>query len=107
MIQKRDRRYTMTLAGRSGIEWNISFPFTCKFNVMSIGTPRPNTAHFAIYNLSESTRNEIYKDTFEKEIFMPVSFSAGYDGQTLPVVFTGNVYWANSYKQGTDRKSVV
>lgn len=85
-------------------EIEITYPLTVNFQITRAQYSNMNTAHFEIYNLSETTRSKIYKDKYMTEKVIRVEFYAGYgtDTQNLPLCFAGDVFDCFSDKRGGD-----
>lgn len=103
------RTYSMLAEGRdgtiaSGNPHILTFPLTCRFNVINDNTFTYGTATFLLYNLSASTRADLYKDAYQLSEYKKIVFSAGYlDDPVKPVViFQGNISLCYSYRQGAD-----
>ena len=72
-------------------------PLTIDFDIRRDTLAESNTSTFRIYNLSEDTRNKLYKDPYAVWIYRPIMLQAGYN-EPLPAVFIGNIKQALSYK---------
>lgn len=103
---KFGRRYRLTVEmnDASGGVIIIEPPFTLQFNVVrSVGSAL-NTAHLAIYNLSEATRSRIFRDRYAPIIdatnYPKVILEAGYE--QLTTIFIGSIFEASSARQGVD-----
>lgn len=98
----------MTVQGRTmnadgtAVTHTINYPLTCRFQIIKSSVLSAGSATFRIYNLASDVRSDIYKDAFEQIIYKQITFSAGYSGEQLPLVFQGNVKQAFSYRQGPD-----
>lgn len=81
----------------------IENPFTLIFNIQRKALASVNTGNFQIYNLSQTTRNSLYKDYTNLLCIRRITLRAGYQSQgVLPVIFDGNIKWCTSYrKQGS------
>lgn len=105
---KFGRLYTMIVEGRVADEngnhtfHQISFPLTCRFQIVKQVTFNTGKALFRIYNLSSEVRNDIYADVFEVGEYRKITFAAGYSGEELPQIFQGNIKQAFSYREGPD-----
>jgi hypothetical protein len=103
-MSKFQRTYTMSVQGRSGKFYNLSYPLTCVFDIDIRGGSGVNTAHFMLYNLSPETRNDIQFDSaidIDGKVVIKRScvFNAGYISEgSLPVVFQGNIQKAFFYR---------
>lgn len=105
---KFGRIYSMFAQGRVD-DHTIDFPLTCRFRVINNSLFSCGSAVFQIYNLSEDTRNDLYKDPYEQFTYKQIIFAGGYQidssnggAITLPIIFRGNITQAYSYRQGPD-----
>lgn len=107
----------------------VNFPLTLTFEISRSTLASANTGRFTIYNLKESTRKRIFKDRYatlpadqrslvlragyvqmtEKRItnLTPLSLPSTsalfiQDPNLLPVVFSGDILSAYSYRRGSD-----
>lgn len=106
---KFGRYYSMLAEGQHGTIQNggahiISFPLTCRFQVINDNTFTLGTATFQVYNLAADVRADLYKDPFEILLYKQLIFSAGYQNEPDKVVqiFQGNIIQCYSYRQGGD-----
>ena len=101
---KWQRRYLMTIEGRSGEIWTPAYPFTCKFKVVGVGSSTPNQAHFTMYNLPKNVRQDIGFDVGDDSTYRRLTFAAGYldEEPNLTVIFAGNVTFCYTFRQGPD-----
>ncbi len=60
-----------------------------------------NTSTINVYNLSEKTRNALWKDINDGDNFKRIELKAGY-GKNLATIFVGNVQHAFSVRRGTE-----
>lgn len=93
----------ITFSPVSGEAIQIKNPFTLIMNIRREAMSAINSATFQIYNLSQNTRNQLYRDKFSWRGLKRVTLKAGYASQgPLPIVFDGTAYSINSYRtQGT------
>lgn len=99
---KFGRIFTMVVEGKDRTH-TLQSPLTCRFRVNSNSLMSCGMAVFQLYNLSAESRNDIYKDAYSQSTYKRVAFEAGYSEEpTTPVIFTGNVLTAFSYRQGSD-----
>ena len=77
----------------------IEPPFTITFNIHRTAMSALNGMTLQIYNLNATHRQAIYQDRFSPRRFK-IIVEAGYD--TLATVFIGDIFEANSHRQGTD-----
>lgn len=75
----------------------LTVEFSCKRNIFASA----NTGNFKIYNLSEKTRQLIYKEKVNFLDIRGIEFRAGYD-TNAPIIFIGNVQSCFSYRNGTN-----
>jgi hypothetical protein len=98
---KFGRKYRLTIqASEGGEDIIIESPFTMKFNVQRSSFASINSASIQVNNLSLETRNLIFKDRFNYDVYRQVTLEAGYD--ELATIFRGNLYVANSERSGAD-----
>lgn len=72
------------------------FGLRIQFKVEKSMVSYPNLANIKIYNLSESSRNKIEQEGLEVDLY------AGYEDETVPLLFTGDIINVVHQKQGTD-----
>lgn len=109
---KFQRQYRLTIEDKNGdkvvIEGSAKHPdwmLTLGFNVVRTTLGGANTGRFIIYNLSPHTRAKLFKDRYDTDLknFRHITLQAGYLLEdTFPVIFSGNIRYAASRKQGVD-----
>jgi hypothetical protein len=72
-------------------------PLTIDFDIRRDTLAEANTSTFRLYNLSENTRNQVYKDPYSVWVYRRVMLQAGYT-EPLPAIFIGNMKQCISYK---------
>ena len=79
---------------------NLVIPpqITIEFDINRQSLTGSQTATFRLKNLSEQTRNLLYKDDYATTEARAIQFRAGYDKTNLPLCFNGRVMRANSYR---------
>lgn len=98
MLNKFQRNYQLEVQGNDGNIHTFNYPLTLEFQIKRDVLASANTGNFRIYNLGQSTRNTIFKDPFSPSLsFRSLTLKAGY-GNTLPIIFNGNVKSAGSYR---------
>jgi hypothetical protein len=108
MLEKFQRRYKLTIYPQQWVDGTdhlvstadveqveISDPFTLNFSIRKAILSTSNVGNFKIYNLSQQTRNTIYRDFTNLSVMRRVVLQAGYF-DPLPVVFDGNMMWSYS-----------
>lgn len=87
----------------------INYPLTLELHVERSTLSSCNIGHFVILNLSENTRRQIFKDRFQTDLSntRQMLLYAGYQseltkGATLPLIFSGQIRWAYSYRRKQD-----
>lgn len=87
----------------------IRYPITLDLHVERSTLSSCNVGHFVIFNLSENTRKQIFKDRFQTDLSntRQILLYAGYQseltkGATLPLIFAGQIRWAYSYRRKQD-----
>jgi hypothetical protein len=101
MIGKLGRTYRLDIFTPAGKQITIEPPFSIHFNITRNTLASANKAGITLYNLGAATRNQIFKDRFSISEYWRVRLWAGYGGR-LHEIFTGNIYEAMSYKEGTE-----
>lgn len=91
----------MDIYNPSGEKISIAFPITLQFNITRNTLSSANSGRFVLYNLSEDTRNRIYKDRYTNTQYWRIQLFAGY-GDRLFEVFRGQIYEAYHMKEGTE-----
>lgn len=101
LVKKNDRFFSQW-----DEEFDITYPLTINFQITRAQFSNINTAHFELFNLSESIRTKLYRDRFPSDPakIIRVEFYAGYgtDTQNLPLCFAGDVFDGYSDKKGGD-----
>jgi hypothetical protein len=97
---KFGRTYSLSVEVAGGQRVTIEPPFTCEFEVSRNSLASANTGFFRIFNLAERTRNLIYKDRFAVQDIRAIQFRAGYESESVPMIFNGQVRCASSYRVG-------
>lgn len=98
MLNKFQRNYELTVQGNDGNLHTFNYPLTLDFQVKRNVLSSANTGNFRIYNLGQNTRDQVFKDQFSQSLsFRSLILKAGY-GNTIPVIFNGNVKMAQSYR---------
>jgi hypothetical protein len=80
---------------------NIAPPFTIEFTIIRKNLGSSNVCEVRLYNLSEKNRNALRYDISNYSQVRKFTLNAGY-GDNLPIVFTGNIKQAWSYREGVD-----
>ena len=79
----------------------IEPPLTVQFNVNKSLLSDNCTMDISIYNLGIALRQRIFHDRFDVTNYRRCILEGGY-GKNLSVLFVGNIYEANSARQGTN-----
>lgn len=79
----------------------IEPPFTIDFDINRDMEATANTGNFKIYNLSPSTRKEIFQDLFDVKSIRKIIFEAGYNNK-LSTLFVGTLKTAYSSRPGAN-----
>lgn len=99
---KFGRIFSLYVEGRDG-KHTMTSPLTCRFKVSNNCLFTSGSATIQIYNLTQDTRSDLYKDAYEIAIYKKVILAAGYENEpSVPIIFQGNVLKAFSYRQGPD-----
>lgn len=85
----------------------ITSPLTLKFDVTRHNLADANSASFEIYNLSEATRNRIFKDPWATADKRAIQLTAGYQRKgekdaIIGMIFNGEMRSAMSFRRGTE-----
>src|SRR5712672_639338 len=105
-MAKFGRRFRLQVQGQF-LSHTLEYPLTCKFNIDKKNFAMANTAEFTLYGLSESSRKDIYFDTYFKKTLIPIKFFAGYQDDSgsdvnIPLIFNGNVIQAFTTREGPE-----
>ena len=97
---KFDAHYRLTVYTHSETVI-VTDPITCHFNVTRGVMSDCNRATIQVYNLSPTTRKQIFQDvfTFDQNQWKYVHLEAGY-GEKLSLIFRGRILQAYSKKSG-------
>ena len=82
----------------------IADPFTIQFNINRDIMSSLNTMQMNVFNLSEKTRTQLFKDRFSSK-YRRIIFRAGYN--RLSICFQGNVFSCFSERKGSDIVTVI
>jgi hypothetical protein len=99
---KRFRVYEIRIKTPDGELIVITNPITAIVEVSRHAMASQNNCKVTLYNLKESTRNKIYRDTFDFNRYWQMIILSGYQDQILYEIFRGNIQGAFSYHQGTE-----
>lgn len=85
----------------------ITSPITLKFDITRHNLADANHASFEIYNLSEATRNKIFKDPWAGADKRAIQLTAGYQREgekdaIIGMIFNGEMRSALSFRRGTE-----
>lgn len=98
---KFGRRYKVTIEMQGSSEAIvIEMPITMQFNIHRDNAFGINTMDLQFFNLSDKNRNQIFKDRFTPFQYHRIIVQAGYD--ELSTIFIGNIWEANSRREGTN-----
>jgi len=100
-VAKFQRKYYLYVEDIYGGTVEISLPISIEFDVTRNPLSSICTANIRVFNLKESTRNRIYKDQYNTNIYRSCELRAGY-GTDLPTIFKGNVTRCYSQRVGTN-----
>lgn len=79
----------------------VKLPFTLEFDVVRNILASANTANIRVYNLNETSRRRLAKDSFSYDVLRKIILYAGY-GDTMPKVFDGSLMSCSSVRNGTN-----
>ena len=101
-MNKFMRQYKLEITTETGEVVTITNPLTVDFNITVKNFATSAQADFKVYNLSQSSRDIIFRDWSQtylpNPVIMPIKFYSGYV-DSAPLVFTGEVKVAKSYRQ--------
>lgn len=97
-MDKFGRKYILSVEGESGVIYQFQYPDTLQFVIQRGIIGSAQTGHFILRNLSQKTRNAIFKSRFQLTVKRQIMFEAGYEGESLSVAFNGNVSECTSYR---------
>jgi len=96
---KFGRHYRITIQNTDGTAIVVQDKLTIQFNIHRSVMASLNGMTLQIYNLSATHRNLIFQDRFDTRRYK-IIVEMGYDN--LTVVFIGDIYEANSTREGTN-----
>jgi hypothetical protein len=127
MALKLNREYLLDVETVTDSHIHIERPFTIEFSVSRDNLAGASRASITVYNLSEGTRNQLFKDRYDQQLIRrrAVQLSAGYEDQkqlapevtgpeqltasqissismVLPMIFNGELWSCYSMRQGTE-----
>ena len=84
-------------------EVTISYPLTIQFNINRSDFQDFDSCAIQIINLKEDTRSKLYRDLFDMDKYIEMTFYAGYgdDVSALPLIYKGEVWECYSWKPGS------
>jgi hypothetical protein len=106
------RSYEINIKCPSGTLFTIKPPFSMNAQITRNTLATANKCNLTIYNLSSTTRAQLYKDRYAFTQYWQIIIKAGYTGGythynfnaqqqfILPTVFQGNIYQCSSQKNG-------
>lgn len=98
---KFQRNYRLTVQADDGELITIESPLTLNFSIERSTMSSINSAQMTVLNLSKKVRSRIFQDRFGNVQYKRVVLQAGY-GKQLSTVFIGNIFQANSFRNGND-----
>jgi hypothetical protein len=101
-MDKFGRTYRLEVQTALGTTLVVEPPFTIQFDVFRNLIVSPNVSTIRVFNLSQNNRNQVRYDVSNYGELRPVVLKAGYVGQTLATIFSGNIAQAWSVREGTD-----
>jgi hypothetical protein len=103
MSDKWIRKYSLEIEGADGLIHIISdnpYLLTLEFSITRNDLTSANDGKFRIYNLSQETRDAIFKDYIKPSVFRSIVLRAGYATEpVLPIIFNGNLKSVQSYRE--------
>lgn len=107
-MDKFNRTYLLSIETPTGGTLTIKLPFTIDFDINRNVLSAANTATIRIFNLSEKTRGQIFKDQFDYDTIKKIELKAGYGTSTslvasqLSTIFKGTIVRAGSFREGSN-----
>lgn len=98
---KFQRNYRLTVQADDGELIIIESPLTLNFSIERSTMSSVNSAQLTVLNLSKKVRSRIFQDRFSNVDYKRIVLQAGY-GKQLSTVFIGNIFQANSFRNGND-----
>lgn len=98
---KFDRKYKLTIETREGNFVEIKLPLSIEFTCIRNNLATVNRLNIKIYNLSNKTRNAIYKDRYDLLVIRSIELKAGYEDDS-PKIFKGKILQAYNYQRGIE-----
>ena len=80
----------------------ITSPITLRFNVQRMPFAGACQATFDVYNLSPSTRKELFLDYYDFENIREIRLEAGYENERYDLIYRGRVMISKPQKTRTD-----
>ncbi len=96
---KFNRTFKLTVQDTEGELITLEQPLTLDFTVRRGLQTSVNEGNFKLYNLDATTRNVLFKDSYNISEYRKIILKAGY-GENDPIIFQGNLVSAKSYRQG-------
>ena len=103
-MAKLQRKYKLEVQNVFGGVTTIEPPFSLDFDIEKNIPSTVSTGSMTVYNLGQTTRDEIYKDVRQVGLadLRLVNLYAGYEGETLSKIFTGTISHCYSRRIGTE-----
>lgn len=101
MAVKFQRNYQLQIEGSDQSTIVVTPPLTVEFDIIRNILSSANTSSVRVLNLARSRRDVIRKNINDYNDLRLVQLRAGY-GEDLPVLFSGNVNQAWSFREGVD-----
>lgn len=105
-MAKFQRNYKLYVDTSDGDQILIQPPFSIEFDVNRNVLASTNTSSVKIYNLSQETRNSIYKDQIDLTTYRSMKLDAGY-GDSLSTIFKGNIKQCYSVREGVNFMTTI
>ena len=80
----------------------ITSPITLRFNVQRMPFAGSCQATFDVYNLSPSTRKELFLDYYDFENIREIRLEAGYENERYDLIYRGRIMISKPQKTRTD-----
>ena len=109
-MAKQQRKYRLEIENKYGETVIIEPPFTISFDIEKRTMANISQGSLTIFNLSETIRNELFKDLLQVDLdkMRGIILYAGYETDIeLPRIFAGSISRCYSMRRGVDFNTVV
>lgn len=99
---KFGRNYELRVQSTSGDFINITLPRTIEFSISRHVLGSVNSCNIRVTNLGKEARDNIRQDWSTYSSQRLIQLNAGYGENNLPLIFSGTIQQAWSYREGVD-----